>query len=270
MASDGIAGVAILTLLVLVAVVGPALTTDPLRMHIADRLAPPSSAHLMGTDEFGRDILSRVVNGARISLIAGMTVVVVSLGLGLAVGIVAGYRGGTVGLALMGLVDLMLALPGVLVAIVIAALLSPKLSTAILAVAIVNVPYYARLVWGVTQTVRLEEYVEAARAAGASDVRIILRHVVPGILPPSMVQATLGVGTGILTVSALSFLGLGAQPPTPEWGLMLSEAQHFVLTAPHMGIFPGIAIMVTVLGVNLVGEVLRDRLDPRLVRQRRE
>jgi peptide/nickel transport system permease protein len=251
---------------VCVAAMGPVLTTNPLRMNLVHRLEPPSAAHPMGTDHFGRDILSRVVHGARISLVAGIGTVALSLALGIALGITAAYRGGVVGLAVMGLVDLMLALPGILVAIVISALLSPQLTTAILAVGIVNVPYYARLVWGATQAVRLQEYVDAARAAGASDARIISRHILPGILPPAMVQATLGVGTGILTVSALSFLGVGAQPPTPEWGLMLSEAQHFVLNAPYMGIFPGAAIMVAVLGVNLLGEVLREMLDPVVAR----
>jgi peptide/nickel transport system permease protein len=166
----------------------------------------------------------------------------------------------------MSLVDIMLALPGVLLAIVIASLLSPRLGTAIIAVGLVTIPYYARLVWSVTQTVRLREYVEAARAAGASDARIIARHVLPGVLPPALVQATLGVGNGILSVSALSFLGVGAQPPTPEWGLMLSEAQRFILVAPYMGIFPGLGIMLAVLSFNLIGDALRDLLDPVLAR----
>jgi peptide/nickel transport system permease protein len=255
-------GVVILAGLVLLAALGPALVGDPLKMNVPQRLEPPSASHLLGTDEFGRDILTRVLNGARISLGAGVGVVAVGLGMGVILGVIAAYRGGGLGLILLGLVDLMLALPGVLLAIVIAALLSPQLETAILAVGIVNVPYYARLVWGATQTTRIQEYVQAARAAGASDARIIARHILPGILPAAMVQATLGVGNGVLTVSALSFLGVGAQPPTPEWGLMLSEARRFILNAPYMGIFPGLGIMLTVLGFNLIGDALRDLLDP--------
>jgi peptide/nickel transport system permease protein len=260
--ASGISGALMLTVLVLVAAGAPQFTRDPVLMNVPERLQSPSMSHLMGTDQFGRDILSRVVHGARISLATGIGVVAVGLGLGVAIGIVSAYRGGSVALALMGVVDLMLALPGVLLAIVIAALLSPRLTTAIVAVGIVTVPYYARLVWGVTQTVRVQPYVEAAVAAGASDLRIISRYILPGILPPALVQATLGIGNGILTVSALSFLGVGAQPPTPEWGLMLSEAQRFVLNAPHMGIFPGVGIMAAVLSFNLIGDALRDRLDP--------
>ena len=262
MGASGWVGGVLLAFLFVVAVAGPALTGNPMRMDVPARLQPPSPDHLMGTDEFGRDILTRVVHGAAISLGAGVGVVLVGLGTGLALGLVAAYRGGAFGLGAMGVVDIMLALPGVLLAIVIAALLSPRLSTAILAVGIVAIPYYARLVWGVTQTVRLREYVEAARAAGASDARIIVRHLLPGVFPPALVQATLGVGNGILAVSALSFLGVGAQPPTPEWGLMLSEAQRFILVAPYMGIFPGLGIMLAVLGFNLVGDAMRDLLDP--------
>jgi peptide/nickel transport system permease protein len=221
----------------------------------------------MGTDEFGRDILTRVIGGTRISLFAGIGVITLGLGVGTTMGVFAAYRGGFLSVALMSLMDLVLALPGVLLAIVLAALLSPSLPTAILAVGTVNVPYYARLVWGVTQVVRVKEYVEAARAAGASDLRIVLRHIVPGILPVVVVQATLGIGTGILAVSGLSFLGLGAQAPAPEWGLMLSQAQRFVLYAPYMGIFPGLAIMLAVLSFNLIGDALRHMLDPLLAQR---
>jgi peptide/nickel transport system permease protein len=263
---SGAVGLVLLAILVLVAAIGPSLSGNPMRMNVPSRLQPPSPGHLMGTDEFGRDILARVVNGARISLGAGIGVVLVGLGIGLTVGVVAAYRAGAFGVAAMSAVDIMLALPGVLLAIVIASLLSPRLSTAIIAVGLVTIPYYARLVWSVTQTVRLREYVDAARAAGASDSRIIVRHVLPGVLPPALVQATLGVGNGILSVSALSFLGVGAQPPTPEWGLMLSEAQRFILLAPYMGIFPGLGIMLAVLSFNLIGDALRDLLDPVLAR----
>jgi peptide/nickel transport system permease protein len=259
---SGTTGALILTVLVLVAAGGPEFTGDPVRMSVPERLQSPSMRHLMGTDQFGRDILSRVVHGARISLATGVGVVVVGLGLGITIGMASAYRGGSVALILMGLVDLMLALPGVLLAIVIAALLSPRLTTAVLAVGIVTVPYYARLIWGVTQTIRVQSYVEAAVAGGASDLRIMARYILPAILPPSLVQATLGIGNGILTVTGLSFLGVGAQPPTPEWGLMLSEAQRFVLNAPYMGIFPGAGIMAAVLSFNLIGDALRDRLDP--------
>jgi len=223
----------------------------------------------MGTDEFGRDILTRVISGTRISLLAGIGAIAVGLGIGTTLGVISAYKGGPISLVFMAMVDLMLALPSILLAIVMAALLSPSLPTAVLAVGVVNVPYYARLVWGVTQTVRVQEYIEAARAAGAADARIIVKHIVPGVLPVIVVQATLGIGTGILAVSGLSFLGLGAQAPTPEWGLMLSQAQRFILFAPYMGIFPGLAIMLTILSFNLIGDTLRDKLDPLLAQDMR-
>lgn len=263
----GLLGLVILTTLLLVAVIGPMFVGNPTKIDVPSRLIPPSRGHLMGTDEFGRDILTRVVGGARISLFAGIGVITVGLGAGTTLGVFAAYRGGILSIALMSLMDLLLALPGVLLAIVLAALLSPSLPTAILAVGTVNVPYYARLVWGVTQVVRVKDYVEAARAAGASDVWIIRKHIIPGVLPVVVVQATLGVGTGILAVSGLSFLGLGAQAPAPEWGLMLSQAQRFILNAPYMGIFPGLAIMLAVLSFNLIGDALRHMLDPLLAQR---
>lgn len=253
-----------IAVLLAVAAFGPFAVASPVRMDVPSRLQPPSAAHYFGTDEFGRDIFTRVIYGTRISLGAGLGVVCVGLSIGTAIGLTAAYRGGPFAVAMMSSVDVMLALPGVLLAIVIAALLSPRLSTAILAVGIVTIPYYARLIWGVAQTVRTRDYVEAARAAGASDGRVIWRHLLPGVLPPALVQATLGVGNGILTVSGLSFLGIGAQAPTPEWGLMLSEAQRFILVAPSMGIYSGLGIAVAVLGFNLAGDALRDLLDPTL------
>jgi peptide/nickel transport system permease protein len=261
-------GGVILAILVVLAAVGPAFVGDPLKMDVPGRFQPPSATRIMGTDEFGRDISSRVIHGARISLGAGIGVIAVGLSLGIPLGMIAAYRGGALGVALMGFVDLLLALPGILLAIVIAAILAPRLSTAILAVGIINVPYYARLAWGVTQAVRVREYVEAARAAGATDLRIIARHIFPGVLPPVIVQATLGVGTGILFVTALSFIGLGAQPPTPEWGLMMSQAQRYIVNAPYIGIFPGMGILLAVLSFNLLGDGLRDMLDPVLSRIR--
>jgi peptide/nickel transport system permease protein len=260
----GLVGILLLVFLTLVAAAGPLFVRNPMQMDVPARLEPPSMAHFFGTDEFGRDIFSRAIYGARISLGAGLGVVSVGLGLGATLGLIAGYRGGMLGVAVMSVVDIMLALPGVLLAIVITALFSPRLSTAVAAVGLVTIPYYARLIWGVTQSVRTRDYVEAARAVGASDGRIIRRHLLPGVIPPAFVQATLGVGNGILTVSALSFLGIGAQPPTPEWGLMLSEAQRFILVAPYMGIFSGLGIALAVLGFNVTGDAMRDLLDPTL------
>jgi len=262
--SSGLMGGVLLGILVTIALIGPLVTSDPMRMDVPVRLQPPSTAHVMGTDQFGRDIFSRVVHGARISLSGGVAVVLVGLGMGLTLGVVAAYRGGAFGLGVMSLIDIMLSLPGVLLAIVIAALLSPRLTTAIFAVGIVSIPYYARLVWGVTQTIRLREYVEAARAAGAADGRIIARHILPGVFPPALVQATLGVGNGILSVSALSFLGFGIQPPTASWGNMLQNAQRFFSTNQALAVLPGLLISLTVISINFVGDGLRDALDPRL------
>ncbi|MFT4040500.1 MAG: ABC transporter permease [Thermomicrobiales bacterium] len=257
-----VAGTVILLLLVIVAVIGPFLVRDGTIQNVPQRLSPPSAEYWFGTDDLGRDIFARVVRGAPISLAAGIISVAIGLALGLTIGVVAGYREGRVGLGLMALVDLLLALPAILLAITVAARVGAGLPAAMLAAGLVGLPAYARLTRASTLAIKRQEMVEAARAMGASDSRIVSRHIVPNVLTPLIVQSTIGVGNAILLVSALGFLGLGAQPPTPEWGRMLADAQRYVLNAPYIGIFPGLAISLTVLGFNLMGDGLRDALDP--------
>jgi peptide/nickel transport system permease protein len=259
-----VAGVAILIALVLVALVGPHLVGDPIRQDVLVRLQPPGAGHPFGTDELGRDVFARVVNGTPISLLSGVASVAIGLALGSLVGVLAGYREGRLGLTLMALVDLLLALPSILLAITVAARIGAGLTAAMVAAGMVGLPAYARLSRASTLEVKRREMIDAARAMGASDARIMTRHILPNILTPLIVQSTIGVGNAILLVSSLGYLGLGAQPPTPEWGRMLSDAQRFITAAPWMGIFPGLAISLTVLGFNLAGDGLRDALDPTL------
>jgi peptide/nickel transport system permease protein len=257
-----VAGALLLALLVALAVVGPFLADDPKKQDVRARFSTPSMEHLFGTDELGRDLFARTVNGGRISLLSGVIAVLVGLGLGATIGIIAGYYEGRIGLGLMAAIDLLLALPAILLAITIAARLGPGLTSAMLAAGFVGLPNYARLARGSTLTVKRREYVEAARASGASNRSIMLRHILPNIVTPLIVQATIGIGSAILLVSALGFLGMGAQPPTPEWGRMLADAQRYILDQTYIGIFPGLAIALTVLGFNLVGDGLRDAADP--------
>jgi peptide/nickel transport system permease protein len=257
-----LAGAVVIGGLALVAVVGPFFVASPTQQDVPARFTSPNREYQFGTDELGRDIFARVVSGARISLSSGLLSVAVGLIGGTLIGCVAGYVGRRVDLVLMGLVDLMLALPAILLAITIAARLGQGLTAAVLAVGLVGLPGYARLARGSTLAVKRREFVDAARATGASDARIVARHILPNVLTPLVVQATIGVGNAILLVSALGFLGLGAQPPTPEWGRMLADAQRYVLDSPYIGIFPGLAISLTVLGFNLAGDGLRDALDP--------
>lgn len=257
-----VAGGILLLILFALALIGPELTADPRAQDVRVRLQGPSWDHWFGTDEVGRDIFSRTVNGGRISLLSGLVAVLIGLGLGTTIGLVAGYFEGRTGLVLMAAVDLLLALPAILLAITIAARLGPGLTSAMLAAGFVGLPNYARLARGSTLTVKRRDYIEAARASGASSSRIMVRHILPNIVTPLIVQSTIGIGSAILLVSALGFLGMGAQPPQPEWGRMLADAQRYILGQTYMGIFPGAAIALTVLGFNLVGDGLRDAVDP--------
>lgn len=263
-----VVGLALIAGFLLLAFAAPLIApADPMRQALYNRLSPPTLAHPFGTDDFGRDILSRVIYGARISLRVGVVAVLIALVLGTGIGLVAGYWRGWIDQVLMRVMDLLLAFPSILLAIGIVAILGPGLENAMLAVGIVAVPQYARLVRASVLTVRETDYVLAARALGASDVRILTIAILPNCLAPLIVQATLGLATAILDAAGLSFLGLGAQPPTPEWGAMLSQGRELIVRAPWVLTFPGGAIFLTVLAFNLVGDGLRDALDPKAVRR---
>ncbi|HEX4835510.1 MAG TPA: ABC transporter permease [bacterium] len=255
---------------VLALVIGTALFAwqiapySPTDQAFVEQLRPPSSAHLFGTDEFGRDIFSRVLFGARIALIVGLLADGIAASLGILLGIVSGYFGGRVDSAVMRIVDVMLAFPYLLLAMIVVAILGSSLTNAMIAIGIVYTPQFARLVRGAVLAIRGQEFVEAARALGAGAVRVLVRHVLPNVLSPIIVMATLTVGFTIVETAGLSFLGLGASPPTPEWGSMLATGRSYMLTAPWIATFPGLAILITVVGFNLVGDGLRDLLDPRL------
>jgi peptide/nickel transport system permease protein len=250
---------------VLVAVLGPLVgTIDPTVQDLALRLEGPTRTHWLGLDELGRDIFARVLAGARVSLLVGLVVVAVSATIGTAIGSIAGYFGGWVDEAISRVIDILMAFPGLLLAIALVAVLGPSLTNVVIALAVIGWVGYARVVRGQVLRVRELDYVQAAKALGADNVRMLARHVVPAALPVVTVQATLGMGGAILAEASLSFLGLGVQPPTPSWGTMLSYGKAHLLDAPHLTIFPGLAIALLVLGFNFLGDGLRDRLDPRL------
>jgi peptide/nickel transport system permease protein len=260
------AGIIFLLLVALVSVLAPVLAPrDPIKTNLAQRLVPIGTpGYLLGADELGRDILSRLIWGGRISLLIGFSAVMVAMMLGVMIGLLAGYFGGWVDSLIMRLIDILMAFPAILLAITIVASLGPGLRNAMLAVAIVGIPYYARIVRGNVLSLREQEFIQAARVIGAPNVRIILRHVFPNTLAPLIVAATLDVGWFIMAAAGLSFLGLGAQPPTAEWGVMLSTGRQFIRNAPHLSILPGTAIFLVVLALNFLGDGLRDALDPRL------
>jgi len=257
-------GAMILLLLLGVALLGPAIAPhSPTEQHLEQDLLSPSQDHLLGTDKLGRDILSRILYGSRISLLVGASTVGVSLLIGLSIGSLSGYCGGWVDQLLMRLVDILMAFPGILLAIAFTAVLGPGLNHVILALCLIGWTGYARLVRGEILALREREFILAARALGGSPGRIIVLHLLPHLLPPLLIQATFGMAAAIIAEGSLSFLGLGVQPPTPSWGSMLNEGRQFLLVAPHLTTFPGLAIMITVLGLNLVGDGMRDRLEKR-------
>ncbi|MFO7941341.1 MAG: ABC transporter permease [Bacillota bacterium] len=229
------------------------------------RLKPPSSESLLGTDQIGRHLTSRIIWGARISLQIAFMATGLGLVVGTVLGLVAGFYGGAIDRFIMALMDILLAFPGILLALAVVAILGPGLYNVMIAVGISGIPRFARLVRGSTLSVREKEYIEAQRAVGSPDIRILMRHILPNIIGPIVVQATLRIGTSILQAAGVSFLGLGAQPPLPDWGGMVSEGRHLLRSEWWVAIFPGIAIMVTVFGFNLLGDGVRDALDPRVL-----
>lgn len=259
------AGLAIVIGTVILAVLGPWIAPDPYALNLAERLNGPSWAHPFGVDELGRDVLARLVLGARVSLFVGVAVVSVSALVGVVVGAVAGYAGGWLDEVVGRLMDVLLAFPGILLAIALVAVLGPSLTHVVMALAAIGWVGYARLVRGQVLKLRELEYVQAARALGAGTTRVLVRHIVPATLPAVTVQATLGMAAAIISEASLSFLGLGVQPPTPSWGTMLDAGRSHLFDAPHLTIFPGIAIALLVVGFNFVGDALRDALDPRAI-----
>jgi peptide/nickel transport system permease protein len=257
-------GAIILVIFILVAIFAPLIAPmDPLEIS-TNRRAAPSGAHWLGTDELGRDILSRIIFGARVSLRVGLIAIGIALTCGSVLGVLAGFMGGLVDNVIMRLTDIMLAFPGILLAIAVVAILGPSLFNVMIAVGVESIPAYVRTARGSTLIVKEMEYVTGARTIGSSPLRIIFRHILPNVAAPLIVLATIGIAGSILSAAGLSYLGLGAQPPTPEWGAMLSSARSFVRDAWWMATFPGAAIMVVVLSLNLFGDGLRDILDPRM------
>ena len=259
--------IALIVILAACALLAPVLAPyDPLAQDLAVRLKPPSPEHWLGSDSLGRDIASRILYGARISLLVGVVVVASAGVFGTFIGLVAGYAGGLADEALMRLTEVFLAFPALILAMAIAGALGPSLTNAIIAIAAVTWAVYARLVRGQILSLRQREFVEAARAMGASRRRIVLRHLLPNTLAPLMVQASFDMGSSIIAAAGLSFIGFGAQPPTPEWGVMISEGRNFISTQPWLSLFPGVAILLAVGSFNLLGDGLRDAFDPRLSR----
>ena len=259
------AGLAVLVALVLVGTLAPLLTPyDPIQNRLSEALLPPSTAHPLGTDYLGRDLLARLLYGTRFSLFTGFGAIAIGLLVGVPLGVVSGFLGGWVDLVTQRFVDILLAFPGFLLALSLVAVLGVGLGNVILSVGIGAIPSFVRLVRASTLNLRAQPFVEAARSLGVPQTRIIFRHVLPNTLAPVIVQATLSLGSALLVAAGLGFLGLGVQPPTPEWGSMLGEGRQYIFAATNLATFPGLAIFVAVLAFNLLGDGLRDATDPRL------
>lgn len=260
-----VVGAGIVLFFVLLAIFGPRIAPEGINEQVlADRLLPPSSEYWLGTDDLGRDIFSRIIHGAQISLKVGFFSVIGSVVVGSMLGIIAGYYGRWVDTIISRIFDIMLAFPSILLAIAIVSVLGPNLMNALIAIAIINVPNFGRLIRSKVLSIKEDEYITAAKGIGMRDARILISHILPNSMAPVIVQGTLAIATAILEAAALGFLGLGAQAPAPEWGKMLADSKNYLQSAPWTMIFPGLAIMLTVLGFNLMGDGLRDALDPRM------
>ena len=260
-------GLVIVLFYVVVAIAAPWIAPyDPVEADFGAMLKAPGTVegHILGTDELGRDILSRLVYGARISIAIGVTVVLAAFFIGVPLGIISGYYGGKIDFLLMRAMDILMAFPQLLLCILFVTVLGANLTNAVVAVAIYTVPNFARMARSETLSIKNGEYIEAAKALGSNDARIIFSHILPNIMSPLIVLATLNFGNAVLTTSGMGFLGIGAQPPTPEWGAMLSSGRQYLLVAPHVTTIIGLAILFLVLGLNLFGDGLRDILDPKL------
>ncbi len=258
-------GVAVVAVFVISALLSPWISPhDPAEIRLEEQLRPPSREHLLGQDGYGRDLLSRLLVGARISLTVGLLVVLLSGGVGVMLGVLSGYYGGLLDTVLMRLVDILLAFPGLLLAIALVAVLGPAMSNVVIALSLLGWVSFARLARGQVLAEKERDYVLAARTSGQSDLRVMVVHILPNILSPVIVQATFGIASVIIAESSLSFLGLGAPAGTPSWGAMLAEGKQVLFDGPHVSLVPGLAIMLVVLAVNLIGDGLRDRLDPRI------
>lgn len=260
----GMIGLAVLLVVVAAAIFAGVIAPFDPAAQPAERLTPPNSTYWLGTDEFGRDVFSRVIWGTRVSLFVGVVSVTIATAIGVTLGLIAGYYGGWPDSIIMRFIDVLFAFPTIVLAIAITGILGPSLTNATIAIGLVYAPVFARVMRGPVLSVMNDEYVHAARTMGASDRRIVLQHVFPNVTAPLIVQVTLALSTAILAEAALSFLGLGTQPPTPSWGTMLGTGRKFLELSPWVAIFPGVAIVITVLAFNLLGDGLRDVLDPRL------
>ena len=262
---SALVGSAIVIFFVLIAVLGPFIAPQGINeQNLSMRLQPPSAEFWFGTDDLGRDIFSRILHGARISLTVGLSAVLISAVAGSFLGIIAGYYGRWVDTIISRIFDILLAFPSILLAIAIVSILGPSLQNALIAIAVINIPNFGRLIRSRVLSIKEEEYIHAAKAIGMRNTRILWKHILPNSMTPVIVQGTLAIATAIIEAAALGFLGLGAEAPQPEWGKMLADARMFLLNAPWAMIFPGLAIMLTVIGFNLMGDGLRDALDPKM------
>jgi peptide/nickel transport system permease protein len=264
MKKEGLAGVLIVSIISVLSILAPIIALyDPLDQRLDERLNPPSFRHIMGTDKLGRDIFSRVLYGGRISLFIAISSVALAVAIGILIGLISGYVGGSIDNALMRITDMFLSFPALILALAIAAMLRPGLVNVIVAIALSTWPQYARIVRAITLQIKSEPYIEAALSIGSTRARVLATHIVPMVIPQTMIQATLNLGGAILTAAGLGFLGFGVPPPTPEWGLMVSEGRDLIQSHWWISTFPGLMIFLSVVGFNLIGDQLRDILDVR-------